>query len=83
MTYRIDIALQPGILIAVATILVLLNLLLGAVLYPYFRDRMTDVEENRMGPFLEESEETERDLEERIDDFIEHAHEDRIEPKPQ
>lgn len=81
MTDRIDFALDPTVLATAIAVFVLLNLLLGAVLYPYLRDRKTgDGEDERMGPSLDEDEQDdERDLDERIDEFIEHAHKDKME----
>lgn len=78
MTDRIDFALDPTVLIAVVAILVLISILLGSVVYPYLRDAST--QEERMDSSMDEDEQEDtRDLDDRIDDFIEHAHKDKME----
>lgn len=87
MTERIDFALEPGVLITAAAFLVLLNILLGAVLYPYLRESSSQQnhEEDRMGPSLEAGEQTgdAAELDERIDDFLQDMHDQPVESEPQ
>jgi hypothetical protein len=82
MTERIDFALEPGVVIFAILFFVLVNVLLGAVLYPYFRDsggEDTAAEGESAAepePMTEEADDQEP-LEERVDEFLEDMHSER------
>jgi len=81
MIDRIDFALQPGVVLIAIFFFVLANVLLAAVLYPYFRredgaeggDRAALDEE--VPPMVGRAEK--EPVEERVDEFFEDIHEGR------
>jgi uncharacterized membrane protein YraQ (UPF0718 family) len=83
MTERIDFALEPGVILFAVLFFVLVNVLLAAVLYPYFRDKNA-VEEGSSTARSEEPAErmsesaSDREpMEERVDEFLEEIHRER------
>lgn len=80
MVDRIDFALEPGVILVAVFFFVLANVLLAAVLYPYFRgasESSTGEDEapEAVPPMVDAS--TREPLEERVDEFLEDIHEGR------
>lgn len=80
---RIDFALEPGVVVVAIVFFVLANVLLAAVLYPYFRSESssdgagTDAalrEENVVEPSPVQDQES---LEERVDEFLQEMQRER------
>jgi len=76
MPERIDFALEPGVILFAVLFFVLLNVLIAAVVYPYFQDGATDEDPQRAanGPaedFIEGAPVNQPSLEQRVDEFIE------------
>lgn len=78
MIERIDFALEPGVVIFAIIMFVLVNVLLAAVLYPYFRNSSSVGEGAQMEEATQDlvSEGPSRDepLDERVDQFLEEIH---------
>jgi len=79
MTERIDFALEPGVVIFAILFFVLVNVLLAAVLYPYFRDNSSTQKTAGKKTHRDLVEETpsEEPLDERVDEFLEEIHGER------
>jgi hypothetical protein len=86
MTERIDFALEPGVVIFAALFFVLVNLLLAAVLYPYFRssssgDGQEEVSSKASAEsaedLIEEGPSQDEDMEKRVDEFLDEIHGER------
>jgi len=81
MVDRIDFALQPGVVLVAVFFFVLANVLLAAVLYPYFRreDGTTGGDgaspDAEMTPMVGRAEK--EPVDERIDEFLDDIHEGR------
>lgn len=72
---RVDFDLEPGVLLFAVLIFVLVNLLLAAVLYPYFRDSSDSNEAASNDPAQQEivagpTSGNDEAMEERVDDFV-------------
>ncbi len=77
MTDRIDFALEPGVVIFAILAFVLINILLAAVVYPYFRSKSsaeTEPSEPASQDLVEDTPSGEEHLEERVDEFLEDIH---------
>lgn len=81
MTERIDFALEPGVVIFAILFFVLVNLLLAAVLYPYFRDQSPAAEQEPRHAGIPNEEERREEvmaankpLDDRVDQFREEIH---------
>lgn len=84
MTERINFALEPGVILFAVLFFVLVNVLLAAVLYPYFRSRDevekdggTAVGSGEPEELMDETASNQEPLEERVDEFLEEIHEGR------
>lgn len=87
MTERIDIALEPGVILFAIAAFVLINILIAAVLYPYLKSDSEPQNVDRAeaeGTQEASAEETsmisaseENALEERVDSFLDDIHEER------
>jgi uncharacterized protein YpmS len=83
MTERIDFALEPGVILFAVLFFVLVNVLLAAVLYPYFRNETSIGEDSvsqsseEPGEIMPEPVSDHEPLEERVDDFLEEIHRER------
>ncbi len=83
MTERIDFALEPGVILFAVLFFVLVNVLLAAVLYPYFRDRGAVDEDSpavpsgEPGEIMPEPASDQKPMEERVDEFLEEMHRER------
>lgn len=81
MDERIDFALEPGVVIFAILFFVLVNVLLGAVLYPYLRNSASAEEAQAEGTapedLVDEAPSDEEPLEERVDEFLEDIHGER------
>lgn len=82
MTERIDFALEPGVVVFAILFFVLINVLLAAVLYPYFRNHPSEETESSAEEIDSESigdspASDERPLEERVEEFREEIHRER------
>ena len=76
MEERIDFALEPGVILFAVLFFVLVNVLLAAVLYPYFRSGSSSnhqAADQNVGEdeLLEPDTTSEEELEERVDEFLE------------
>lgn len=85
---RIDFALEPGVVVVAVLFFVLVNVLLAAVLYPYFRSQSsseetgtdasvmhgTGMQEPVVEPSLMQDEES---LEERVNEFLQEMQQER------
>lgn len=77
---RIDFSLEPGVVLFAILLFVLVNLLLAAVLYPYFKSN-SSVEQSGPQDVSHSQKEVVPDpddpLEERVDEFLEEIHGER------
>jgi len=82
---RIDFSLESGVILVAAVAFVLINLLLAAVLYPYFQSNSSEDEggqngthdPSESGPVGDVAAHDEEELEQRVDDFLEDIHRER------
>jgi len=87
MDERIDFALEPGVVLFAVIFLVVINLLLAAVLYPYFRGSSGSetAEGEDMAPEPEEGVESlggsedEEVFEQRVDEFLDDVRSEKVE----
>lgn len=83
MTERIDFALEPGVILFAVLFFVLVNVLLAAVLYPYFRSGSSAGEASEeggveeLGELIEEGSADPEALDDRVDQFLEDIHRER------
>lgn len=82
MTERIDFALEPGVVVFAILFFVLVNVLLAAVLYPYFRsnsttDRGTTGEQVTSDHVAEGASSDEQSLDDRVDEFLKEMEEEQ------
>lgn len=77
---RIDFSLEPGVVLVAALVFILINVLIGAALYPYFKGGSGKTQGGaaaQMGAQQEFMEETadaadgKEELDERVDEFLE------------
>jgi hypothetical protein len=90
MEERIDFALEPGVILFAILFLVVINLLLAAVLYPYFRsgsesavseEEVTEGEETASEEGFEPvgPSDDEEVFEQRVDEFLEDVRSEKVE----
>jgi hypothetical protein len=87
MEERIDFVLEPGVIIFAILFLVGINLLLAAVIYPYFRggSDAEEAEDTEVAPEPEEDFESvsasadEEAFEQRVDEFLEDVRSEKVE----
>jgi flagellar basal body-associated protein FliL len=87
MEERIDFVLEPGVIIFAILFLVGINLLLAAVIYPYFRGSSDaeETEETEAAPEPEEDFESvsasadDEAFEQRVDEFLEDVRSEKVE----
>ena len=87
MEERIDFVLEPGVIIFAILFLVVINVLLGLVLYPYFRSE-SGTEATEGGDLAPEPEEgvepmsatdDEEAFNQRVDEFLEEVRSEKVE----
>lgn len=74
---RIDFSLEPGVVLFAILLFVLVNLLLAAVLYPYFKSSSSVQESGPQDVSHSQKEvvpDPDEPLEERVDEFLEEIH---------
>jgi len=87
MEERIDFILEPGVIVFAILFLVLINVLLAAVLYPYFRSSSGSeaAEGDDIAPEPEEGAESlsasddEEDFNQRVDEFLDEVRSQKVE----
>jgi hypothetical protein len=87
MEERIDFALEPGVILFAVGVLVVINVLLAAVLYPYFKGgsdaEATEGKEADTASEedfdLDSTSEDDEHFDERVDEFLEDVRSERVE----
>jgi len=83
---RVDFSLEPGVILVAALAFILINVLIGAALYPYFKGGSTETQRGsaaQMGAqkdFIGETADAsdgKEELNERVDEFLEDIEQER------
>lgn len=75
---RIDFSLEPGVVLVAALAFILINVLIGAALYPYLKSGGSTetqggaaAQAGRQEEFMEETADGDEELDRRVDEFLE------------